>query len=103
MIYNILKANNVDVITNNTGANMVTGITSCFVNNYKFTKSNKNTYAVIEVDEAYLPIITEDIKPRIITVTNLFRDQLDRYGEIHTTFSKILSGIEKKLLKQHWY
>lgn len=95
MIYNILKANNFDVITNNTGANMVTGITSCFISNYKFRKCNKNTYAVIEVDEAYLPIITEDIKPRIITVTNLFRDQLDRYGEIHTTFTKILSGIEK--------
>lgn len=95
MIYNILKANNFSVITNNTGANMVTGITSCFVSNYSFFKNNKNTYAVIETDEAYVPIITEDISPKIITVTNLFRDQLDRYGEINTTFAKIFSGIEK--------
>lgn len=95
MIYNIIKSNNCDVITNNTGANMVTGITSCFIDNYKFFKDNSSKYAVIEVDEAYLPIITEDIKPKIITVTNLFRDQLDRYGEIHTTFAKIFSGVEK--------
>lgn len=95
MVYNILKANNIDVITNSTGANMLPGITSCFIHNYKFFKDNSNRYAVIEADEAYVPLITEDIKPKIISITNLFRDQLDRYGEIHTTYNKIFSGIEK--------
>ncbi|MBU5226124.1 Mur ligase family protein [Clostridium senegalense] len=95
MIYNIIKGDNNHVITNSTGANMVAGITSCFIDNYKFFKNNKGKYAVIEVDEAYVPIVTEDVKPKIITVTNLFRDQLDRYGEIHTTFSKIFNGVEK--------
>ena len=83
MIYNVLKGNGLDVITNATGANLYPGIVSTFVANYKFS-SNKERYAVIEVDEANLKFITEYITPEIITVTNLFRDQLDRYGEVYT-------------------
>lgn len=74
---------------------MNTGIVSSFVSFYRFGKKTEDCYAVIEVDEAYLQIITENIKPEIITVTNLFRDQLDRYGEVHTTYTKILEGIVK--------
>lgn len=94
-IYNILKASGKTVITNGTGANMLTGITTCFIENFKFKRSKEFKYAVIEVDEANLPLVTEYIKPRIITVTNLFRDQLDRYGEVYTTLNKILAGIYK--------
>ena len=94
MIYNVLKGNGLDVITNATGANLYPGIVSTFVANYKFS-SNKERYAVIEVDEANLKFITEYITPEIITVTNLFRDQLDRYGEVYTTLNKILEGVLK--------
>ena len=94
MIYNVLKGNGLDVITNATGANLYPGIVSTFVANYKFS-SNKERYAVIEVDEANLKFITEYITPEIITVTNLFRDQLDRYGEVYTTLNKILEGVVK--------
>lgn len=94
MIYNVLKEQGLNVITNNTGANMLPGIVSCFVSNYKFGyKTTK--YAVIEVDEANLKFITEYITPEIIVITNLFRDQLDRYGEVYTTLNKILEGIHK--------
>nr|WP_286207970.1 Mur ligase family protein [Clostridium caldaquaticum] len=95
LIYNIIKNNGDFVITNSTGANMLPGIVSCFIENFKFKKSQQRKYAVIEVDEANLTLITDYIKPKIITVTNLFRDQLDRYGEVYTTLKKILSGIEK--------
>lgn len=95
MIYNMLKEDGKHVITNNTGANMNTGIVACFIDNFKFSRSHSLKYAVIEVDEAYLQIITNSLKPNIITVTNLFRDQLDRYGEVHTTYNKILDGIQK--------
>lgn len=93
MIYNIIKENGFDVITNNTGANLYPGIVACFISNYSFFKKNKNKYAVIEVDEANVKFITKHIKPEMITVTNLFRDQLDRYGELYTTLNKILEGI----------
>ncbi len=94
MIANSLKNNGLDIITNATGANLHTGIVACFVENYKFF-SKLQRYAVIEVDEANLKFITEDIVPEIITITNLFRDQLDRYGEVYTTLEKILEGIKK--------
>ena len=95
MITNILKENGFNVITNNTGANLYRGIVACFVDNYKFFKKNTNKYAVIEVDEANVKFVTEYITPEIITITNLFRDQLDRYGEVYTTLEKILEGVKK--------
>lgn len=94
MIYNIIKENGNHVITNNTGANLFPGIVTTFIDNYKLFGENKQGYAVIEVDEANVKFITEYITPEIITVTNLFRDQLDRYGEVYTTLTKIMEGIE---------
>lgn len=93
MIYNILKEKGYSVITNNTGANLYSGIVTTFVDNYKFSDKNHEKFAVIEVDEANVKFITEKITPNIITVTNLFRDQLDRYGEVYTTLTKILEGV----------
>lgn len=93
MIYNILKEKGYSVITNNTGANLYPGIVTTFVDNYKFSDKNHEKFAVIEVDEANVKFITEKITPNVITVTNLFRDQLDRYGEVYTTLNKILEGV----------
>lgn len=95
MIYNILKENKFNVITNSTGANLYAGIVGCFISNYSLFKRIENRYAVIEVDEANVKFITEHLTPEIITVTNLFRDQLDRYGEVYTTLVKILEGVNK--------
>lgn len=95
MIYNILKENKFNVITNSTGANLYAGIVACFISNYSFFKRKENPYAVMEVDEANVKFITEYLTPEIITVTNLFRDQLDRYGEVYTTLVKILEGVNK--------
>jgi len=95
MIYNIIKASNKPVITNDTGANMYSGIVACFISNYSFKKSAQKKIAVIEVDEANVKFVTDYISPRIITITNLFRDQMDRYGEVYTTLKKILEGIDK--------
>ena len=94
MMYNILKEKGLNVITNNTGANLFPGIVTTFVGHYKFfNNKGEDKYAVIEVDEANLKYITKYLTPEIITVTNLFRDQLDRYGEVYTTLTKILEGI----------
>ncbi|NEZ48050.1 Mur ligase family protein [Clostridium botulinum] len=95
MIYSVLKNNNFDVITNNTGANMYTGIISCFIKNFRLLNNSKMRYCVLEVDEANVKYITDYIHPEIITITNLFRDQLDRYGEVYSTLNKILAGIKK--------
>ena len=93
MIFNIIKESGLDAITNNTGANMLPGIVATFIDNFSF-KNKGIKYAVIEVDEANLKFITKYISPEIITITNLFRDQLDRYGEVYTTLNKILEGVK---------
>lgn len=95
MLHAMLKDSGKKVISNSTGANMYPGIVACFVDNFRFSKSVEEKYAVIEVDEANVKFITEIISPKIIAVTNLFRDQLDRYGEVYTTLKKILEGVEK--------
>ena len=95
MITNIFNEKGHRVITNNTGANLYRGIVACFVDNYRFFKKNEGSYAIIEVDEANVKFVTEYITPEIITITNLFRDQLDRYGEVYTTLTKILEGVNK--------
>ncbi|MDR1568526.1 MAG: Mur ligase family protein [Streptococcaceae bacterium] len=78
------------VLTNPTGANMIQGITSTFL----AAKPNKNgkNFAVLEIDEASLPKITQYITPSLFVFTNIFRDQMDRYGEIYTTYELILKG-----------
>ncbi|PCR99502.1 lipid II isoglutaminyl synthase subunit MurT [Lactococcus fujiensis] len=79
------------VVTNQTGANMITGIVSTFLKAPK-AKVGQKKYAVLEIDEASLPRITQYLKPSLFVFTNIFRDQMDRYGEIYTTFDFIVKG-----------
>lgn len=86
----ILKEAFGEVVTNPSGANMITGIVSTFLTAKK-AKSGKKI-AVLEIDEASLPKITKYITPSLFVFTNIFRDQMDRYGEIYTTYQMILDG-----------
>lgn len=89
----ILKEAYGQVLTNTSGANMITGITTTFLN-AKSSKSGKNI-AVLEIDEASLSRICDYIKPSLFVFTNIFRDQMDRYGEIYTTYQMILDAAIK--------
>ncbi|MDG3132093.1 Mur ligase family protein [Streptococcus suis] len=89
----ILKEAFGEITTNTSGANMITGITATFLSN-KNNKTGKKI-AVLEIDEASLARITDFIKPKLIVFTNIFRDQMDRYGEIYTTYQMILDGVAK--------
>ena len=84
-ITKIFKEKYGQVLTNPTGANLLQGIISCFLGAPKQKVGTK--YAVLEVDEATLKHVTRYIRPEVIVFTNLFRDQMDRYGEIYTTYS----------------
>lgn len=89
----ILKEAFGEVVTNPSGANMITGITTTFLTAKK-GKSGKNI-AVLEIDEASLSRICDYIKPSLFVFTNIFRDQMDRYGEIYTTYQMILDAAAK--------
>lgn len=86
----ILKEAYGEVLTNPSGANMITGIVSTFLS----AKPGKNgkKIAVLEIDEASLPKVTQYITPSLFVFTNIFRDQMDRYGEIYTTYQMIIDG-----------
>ena len=72
-------------VCNNAGANMLNGIAAAFCKGAGLFGTMRADYACIEADEANLPLLFAQAKPDIIVVTNLFRDQLDRYGEIDLT------------------
>ncbi len=78
---------------NRSGANLICGITACFVMNSTWTGKNKKDYAVIECDEAALKTVSLYVKPQVLICTNIFRDQLDRFGEITHTLASIQTGI----------
>ncbi len=92
LITHILKSNRRGVIANSKGANMLTGVVNAFALSLSPDKNYDN--CVIESDEAYLAKIANFIPADYLVVTNLFRDQLDRYGELDTTKQKIQEGID---------
>jgi len=69
-------------VHNRTGANLASGLTTALLESANLIGRNRANCALFEVDEAVMPRIREQVRPRVIVLTNLFRDQLDRYGEI---------------------
>ncbi len=81
------------VLRNKAGANLSQGILSELLKQSNTVGRLDFTHAVLEVEEATLPRIARLIKPNIIAVTNLYRDQLDAYGEVDRTEKLIRDGI----------
>lgn len=88
-----LEAKGYKVLCNRLGANMLSGIATTYIQAADIFGRIEADYACLEIDEAYTPIIFDKIKPDIIIITNLFRDQLDRYGEIDITVDIIKRAI----------
>ena len=79
---------------NRSGANLLSGITTEFVMNATLGGRMKKEWAIIECDEAASVKVFPQLKPRIVVVTNLFRDQLDRYGEVTHTLGNIRTALQ---------
>lgn len=93
IIGHMLQKNNIRYIHNKSGANLYSGIVSIFIDAARLNGSFDFDTALLEIDEAAFRTAAKVIKPKIIVVTNFFRDQLDRYGELHSTLSGISMGI----------
>jgi lipid II isoglutaminyl synthase (glutamine-hydrolysing) len=83
----------VKLLRNSAGANLLQGILSELMRQANALGNLDFTHAILEVEEATLPRIAKALKPKIIAVTNLYRDQLDAYGEIDITEAYIRDGI----------
>lgn len=82
-------------LTNRSGANLMGGIVTTFAMNSSLSGKMRKQYAVIECDEAASVRVFEQLKPQVIVVTNLFRDQLDRYGEVTHVLDALRRAISK--------
>lgn len=79
---------------NKSGANLITGITSSFIMNSSITGKSKKEYAIVECDENAFREVSRYIRADVVLVTNVFRDQLDRYGEVTHTLNAIKESIK---------
>jgi len=94
IIEEIYLRNDTSYFANRSGANLINGITSIFIENSTLTGKPKKENAIIECDEAASKEVCRLINPAVVLVTNVFRDQLDRYGEVSGTLQNILIGLK---------
>lgn len=93
ILYHALKAEGKKVIINRTGANMLNGIISAFVLATDKHGNLDADYACIEVDEIASVRVLPQLKPDCALLTNISRDQLDRFGEVDITFQKLKNAV----------
>src|SRR3989344_4930797 len=94
MIRTILEADGKRVNQNASGANLLNGIASALILHTSPFGRVKSDYALFEIDENALSLIVKEITPDYLLLLNLFRDQLDRYGEVHTVAKNWKKTIE---------
>jgi len=93
MVRSILEAAGMRVLTNRSGSNLSRGVVSSLVEQATLRGRLQADLGLFEVDEAAMPAVARALEPRAILVLNLFRDQLDRYGELDKTASLIGQAI----------
>jgi UDP-N-acetylmuramyl tripeptide synthase len=84
MLAAILAADGRQVLHNRAGANLVTGLTATALAGSTLGGRVRADIGLFETDEAALPRALDETQPRLVLLHNLFRDQLDRYGEVDT-------------------
>lgn len=79
---------------NRSGANLVPGIASVLLRGSDLRGNLEAESGLFEVDEAAFPHVVRETSPGIVLVNNLFRDQLDRYGELDTLADKLRAAVK---------
>src|SRR3954452_2183037 len=92
MVSKILQTSGVKAVNNSTGANLVTGVTAALVSDTSLFGKPSSEVGLFEVDEASVPKVAAEAELSLLAVLNLFRDQLDRYGELAYTAKVIASA-----------
>ena len=84
LLAGILERAGLSLVNNQSGANMAGGIASTLLAAARPRESIAGELGLFEVDELWLDSLAAELHPRAILLGNLFRDQLDRYGELET-------------------
>ena len=93
LLSTILQRQGWRVTHNATGANLINGLVTALLENTNLIGQLDADYAILEVDENILPLVLRSCQPQFILGLNLFRDQLDRYGEVDTISQRWKSAI----------
>ncbi|GAB1543414.1 MurT ligase domain-containing protein [Scytonema sp. NUACC21] len=96
LLRTILERKGYRVAHNSTGANLENGLMTAMLEDTNLVGKLDVDYAILEVDENIIPKVLKPLQPRIILCLNLFRDQLDRYGEVDTIskrWTKVISTL----------
>jgi UDP-N-acetylmuramyl tripeptide synthase len=89
----LLEGSGHRVVSNRAGSNLAWGVTAAMVHDSRIGGRPAAEVGVFEVDEGSLPAVVEATTPRIVVVTNLFRDQLDRYGELDSSAAAVSAAL----------
>ena len=95
LLNSVLLSSGKNVVCNNVGANMLPGVVTAFVEKCSLCGKFDVDYACLEVDEISTIHVFEHLKPDYVVITNLFRDQMDRYGAVESTMDFIKQGLDK--------
>lgn len=95
MVKAILQKEGLTVVHNDSGANLDNGLVSALIQSSDWSGRVNRDWGVFEVDENTLAQILKFISPRVVVLLNLFRDQLDRYGEIDVIVEKWKKGLRE--------
>lgn len=90
----IADANGRRVSQNRTGSNLLQGVTSVAVNFADLFGRLDSDVLLFEIDEATIPLAVPEIQPDVVVITNIFRDQLDRYGELYSVAQALNKMLE---------
>jgi UDP-N-acetylmuramyl tripeptide synthase len=96
LLASMLSASGKRVVHNRTGSNLVRGIAASLVADAHLNGEPAADIGLFETDEAVLPGLLREVAPRAVILNNLFRDQLDRYGELdtlYTAWERAVSGL----------
>jgi UDP-N-acetylmuramyl tripeptide synthase len=82
MIATVLAQAGLETVHNRAGANMPGGVATALVQHARRGRIEGSRLGLFEVDEAWLGTVVSELEPHTAVLGNLFRDQLDRYGEL---------------------
>jgi UDP-N-acetylmuramyl tripeptide synthase len=97
MIAAVLAQAWISTVHNRAGANMPSGIATALLGDVRRGRVEGSRLGLFEVDEAWLGTVMAELRPRTVVLGNLFRDQLDRYGELERLadeWAAIVAGAE---------
>ncbi len=96
MVAHILKENGYKVSNNAKGSNLIGGVATTLLTSSDLSGYIDDDFTVLEVDERFSRLIFKHFSPDLLLITNLFRDQLTRNGNVDVIIEKLTQSIKPK-------